>query len=407
MKPPKLVCSTIDAEMLDAKSNSPFKVVEFGDLAHTPPSAPSFIWDGLIPAGFVTLLGAHGGTGKSLISLMLGVCTALGKPMFGIQTQQCNVAFFSGEDGAPLLRHRLHWVCKALGVNIQDLEGCLHIIDATEEPVLYAESFVGGVKTGLVTSGFSELNNFIQDNGVKLVIIDNASDVFDASEIDRARVRGFMRALGTMARENDAAILLLAHVDKGTSRGDRAVNREAYSGSTAWHNSARSRIFIGRDKDGDLLLEHQKNNLGQPVNPIKLEWPDGGIPVAVLPLSAMVQGIADRNNEKALVRLIAEYNQRNEIVSTATTSRSHAGKLLRHEPTFPPNISDTEVFHLLRRAERAGYLEKHQLKAWNRHSKEGWVATANGANFAGVALTALTALTSKVDALDAGCEGVR
>jgi hypothetical protein len=41
-----------------------------------------------------------------------------------------------------------------------------------------------------------------------------------------------------------------------------AVLQRFYSGSTAWHNSARSRLFMVRNKDGTLTLDHQKNNLG-------------------------------------------------------------------------------------------------------------------------------------------------
>jgi hypothetical protein len=52
-------------------------------------------------------------------------------------------------------------------------------------------------------------------------------------------------------------------VDKNTSRNKKADGGEGYSGSTAWHNSARSRLFMTRGDDGLLTLEHQKSNLGK------------------------------------------------------------------------------------------------------------------------------------------------
>ena len=381
------------------KAESPFNIVAFDDLAHTEPEGPRYVWHGLVPAGFVTLLGAHGGTGKSTVALMLGVCVALGRPLFGIRTEPGNVAFFSGEDGAQLLRHRLHTVCKCMGVEIRDLKDRLHIIDATDDPVLFAEVTTAGRREGVTTATFDALARLVREQDVRLLVIDNASDTFDASEIDRARVRGFMRALSSLARENDAGLLLLAHVDKGTSRGDRLQNTEAYSGSTAWHNSARSRLFMSRDKDGALTLEHQKNNLGPRRDPIGLVWPAGGIPQTDEALSPMVQGIADRNHEKALIRLIAEYTERGEFITTATTSRTHAAKLLRHEPTFPHRMKDGEVFDLLRRAERAGYLERVKFKGVDRKDRDRWQATASGASFAGLpAATAATAATTQVTA---------
>jgi hypothetical protein len=213
-----------------------------------------------------------------------------------------------------------------------------------------------------------------------------------------------MRALARIARERDAGVLLLAHVDKGTSRGDRAQNTEGYSGSTAW-NTARSRLFMSRDKDGALLLEHQKHNLGRLREPLRLVWPEGGIPQLDDVPGPVVQGIADRASSKALLKLIAEFTARGEFVTTATTSRTHAAKLLCREPSYP-RLKDAEVFGLLRSAERAGHLERVEFKGSDRHQRERWQVTASGAAFAGIhAATAGTAATSDVTASAAPAAG--
>ena len=385
-----------------AAAAMPFSVVPFADLAATEPAPPAFVWEGLIPAGHVTLLAAHGGTGKSMIALMLAVAVALGLPLFGIPTRRGIAAFYSGEDGAGLLRYRLRLVCRCMGVNIEDLAGRLFILDATDDdPTLFAEASAGGRREGVTTATFASLREFIATHDVSLLVVDNASDAFDASEIDRARVRGFMRSLARIARERDAGLLLLAHVDKGTSRGERGQNSEGYSGSTAWNNSARSRLFMSRDKEGALMLEHQKHNLGHLREPLRLVWPEGGIPQADEPMGPMLKGLAERGQSKALLKLIAEFAARGEFVTTATTSRTHAAKLLRQEPTYP-KLKDAEVFDVLRRAERAGHLERIEFKGADRHQRERWNVTASGAAFAGIpAATAGTAATSDVTALAA------
>ena len=377
----------------------PFAVVPFADLATVEPAPPAYVWEGLVPAGHVTLLSAHGGTGKSLIALMLAVAVALGLPLFGIPTRRGVVAFYSGEDGAGLLRYRLRLVCRAMGVSVEDLAGRLFILDATEgDPTLFAEVTAGGRREGVTTATYSGLRDFANLHAVSLLVLDNASDTFDAHEIDRARVRGFMRALARIARERDAGVLLLAHVDKGTSRGDRGPNSEGYSGSTAWHNSARSRLFMARDKDGALTLEHQKHNLGKLREPLHLFWPEGGIPQADEAPGPVVQGIANRGHTKALLKLISEFTARGEFVGTATTSRTHAAKLLHQEPTYP-KCKDGEAFDLLRRAERAGHLERvAYTDAW-RKPRERWQVTPAGAEAAGIpAVTAATAATTEVTA---------
>jgi hypothetical protein len=371
----------------------PFALVPVADLETEEPPAPAFVWEGLVPAEAVTLLTAHGGTGKSFVMLMLCVAVALGLPLFGLGTRRGKAAFFSGEDGAAVLRHRLRWLCRRMGVSVRDLEGRLFIIDATDhDPRLYVEA--AGRRDGDLTPTFASLREFVQREGIGLLVLDNSSDTFDASEIDRARVRAFMRALSVLAREAKAGVLLLAHVDKGTSRGDRGPNTEGYSGSTAWHNSARSRLFMRRDAEGALVLEHQKGTHSAGLTkPLRLAWVKDDIPVLDEPLSPMLQGMTDRADTKALLKLVHEFTERGEWVATGTTSRNHAAKLLRHERTYP-KLKDGEVFDLLRKAERAGQLQRVSYRGADRHQRERWQVTREGRDFAGIAGTAATAGTA-------------
>jgi hypothetical protein len=380
---------------------APFDVVAVADLKENPPEAPSFWWEPYIPADVVTLLSAHGGTGKSTIGLQIGVAIGTGRPLFGMPTcgsrERGRVLFFSAEDGAELVRHRLQTVCRAMGVEPETLAGWLHLLDASGgDPVLYHEVTAAQVRAGCTTRTYAALRDYMLAHDIDVLIIDNASDAFDANEIARAAVRGFMRALATLARPH-RAVLLLAHVDKGTSRGDRAGS-EGYSGSTAWHNSARSRLYLSRGKDGSLLLEHQKYNLTQMRDPLRLEWPHDGVPQVEAPPNGMVQQITQGNELRAVLRLIHEYGERGEHVTTATTSRTHAGKLLRTAPTFPARLTDARVFEMLRDAARRGWLESVTIRTEGRKHKDCWSVTPAGCEAAGIAPTAPTAPTSAVGA---------
>ena len=390
----------------DETHAAPFVVVPLDDLAHTEPAPPAYWWDGYLPAGVVTLLGAHGGTGKSTLALMLAACVALGLPLFGITTRRGRVAFFSGEDPAELVRYRLHLICGALDVSVASLDGWLFILDATAgDPALFHELSVGGKRHGATTPTYDALAAFAEQSRIDVLIVDNASDAFDASEIDRARVRGFMRALARIAQAHAGAVLLLVHVDKTTARG-LAAGSDSYSGSTAWHNSARSRLFLSRDKDGaGLTLEHQKHNLGRLRESLHLVWPEGGMLQVDAPSSGIVRHIEERGRVRAILRLVHEFTQRGEFVSTATTSRTHAGKLLRGQPGFPQRLQDADLFDLLRDGERRGLLVRELVRSSGRgHEKEVWRVTTKGAEWAEIAdfaPTAPTAPTSVVEALGA------
>jgi hypothetical protein len=378
--------------LLEAAAEPPkpeplLKAVSVADVLSNPAKPPAFVWDGYAPRGVVSLLGAHGGTGKSTIALMLAVSAVLGRPLFGVDTQRTPALFVSLEDGAGLVRHRLSSICQAWRVNPSTLAE-LHIVDGTENPELFAAD---NRSAGDVTAAYKELARLVQDTKAGLVVVDNASDAFGGDEINRRQVRGFMRALAEIARQNDCAVVLLAHVDKGTSRSRRAEGGEGYSGSTAWHNSARSRLFMTRDDSGLLTLEHQKSNLSKLREPISLLWPDGGLPglAADSPdftaMDARQQGRTDDNNATELLKMLDEFAGRGQFCHTAANSRSNPYAVLKSEPAFKKlKLSSDDTKRLLTQCQRAGWIEPLDYRTPDRKPHQRWAVTAAGRLFSGL-----------------------
>ena len=378
------------------------KPVSVFDVATNPSEPPAFVWDGYLPRGNVALLGAHGGTGKSTIALMLGVCVALGRPLFGVDTEPCKVLFVSLEDGSGVVRHRLAGICRAWLIDPEQLRDRLHIVDGTEHPELFSAETRGA---GEKTASYFELRKIVQSENIGLVMVDNASDAFGGDEIQRRQVRAFMRSLAEVARLTDSAVMLLAHVDKNTSRSKRAEGGEGYSGSTAWHNSARSRLFLTRGDDGLLTLEHQKSNLGKKREPLTLNWLEGGFPQLVEVGGfdgSHQQGRADDDRAAALLKLIAEFEGRGQYCSPATTARNHVHYVLKSEPDFQKlKLGVDATKRIVNQCQRAKWLEATDYKsAHTRKYCQRWTVTSEGRKFAGLsaAPTAPTAPTCHVDA---------
>jgi len=378
------------------------KPVSVFDVLTNPAPPPVFVWDGYLPRGVVALMGAHGGTGKSTIALMLGVCAVLGRPLFGVDTEACNVLFVSLEDGSNVVRHRLAGICKAWLIDPEQLRDRLHIVDGTEHPELFAAETRGA---GEKTASYFELRRLVQDATIGLVVVDNASDAYGGDEIQRRQVRAFMRSLAEVARLTDCAVLLLAHVDKMTSRNKKAEGGEGYSGSTAWHNSARSRLFLTRGDDGLLTLEHQKSNLGRMREPLTLNWPDGGFPQLVAEtnfdadgFTVRQQGRADDERAAALLKLIAEFEGRGQYCSPATTSRNHVHAVLKSEPGFQKlKLGIDATKRIVNQCHRAKWIEPLDYRTPDRKPHQGWTVTNEGRAFAGLpaAPTAPTAPTTE------------
>lgn len=377
------------------------KPVSVFDVLTHPAPPPAFVWDGYLPCGVVTLMGAHGGTGKSTIALMLAVCAALGQPLFGVNVTHCKTVFVSLEDGANLVRHRLAAICKHWAIDPLALGDRLQIVDGTDYPELFTAETRGNGET---TPTYAELQRLVQQGGLGLVVVDNASDAYGGDEIQRRQVRAFMRSLAKVARLTDCAVLLLAHVDKTTSRNKKADGGEGYSGSTAWHNSARSRLFLTRDDDGLLTLEHQKSNLGKMREPITLEWPSDGQPQLreqgvgfdVDQLTQRLQGRADDEKAAVLLKLIAEYESRQQFASPSPQARNNVHALLQSDPHFQRNkLRANDTKRIVTQCDRAKWLEILEYRTPDRKLRQRWTLTPEGRTFAGLpAPTAPTAPTS-------------
>jgi len=372
------------------------KPVSVSDVLTNPAPPPQFVWDGYLPRGVVSLLGAHGGTGKSTIAMMLGVCASLGRPLFGVDTVQCKTLFVSLEDSAHIVRHRLAFICRTWGINPTQLDGKLYIVDGTENPELFSADSRGA---GDTTATYLELCKLVQSEGVGLVVVDNASDAYGGDEIQRRQVRAFIRALVEVARLTNCAVMLLAHVDKNTSRARKAEGGEGYSGSTAWHNSARSRLFMTRTEMDTLKLEHQKSNLGKLREALTLEWLEAGLPQLVgnesadNPLNQFMQRVEGRAQDEraiSLLRMVAEFESRQQYCSPVATARNNVFATLKSEPTFQKlKLNADGCKRIVNQCQRAKWIEPVEYRTHDRKTRPRWTLTSEGRAIAG--LTALSA----------------
>ncbi|XTI71570.1 AAA family ATPase [Acidithiobacillus sp. AC3] len=384
-----------------------FPRVSISDIYSAPSPEPAFIWAGRIPRGHVTLLGAHGGVGKSMLALQLAVAACLGADFLGASTEQGRVLFYSAEDGAAVLRHRLGFIAAHFNASPRMLAERLVILDATDEPALYREASAFGIKTGEGTPGFSRLAEIIAEVQPDLIIVDNASDVFEASENDRAAVRGFMRSLRSLFPDEGAppAMLLLAHIQKAAVGAGRGA--ESYSGSTAWHNSARSRLALTADRDDParLTLSHDKLNLGpRTAEPLRLVRTMTGL----LTIDESTHDAAGEPNEPpvdSLLKVLADFVERGERVSTeANSPRTNAWAMLRPEPQFPKRAFPVAgaLFATIRQLERDGLIEREQYRNQSRKDRTAWTLSAKGWERIGkTAPSAPSAPTQEVGTVDA------
>ena len=217
---------------------------------------------GLIPGTTVTTIDGDGGTGKSTLGLQLGVATVLGKDWLNRKVRKGRVFYVSAEDDQDELHRRLNDMCVHFDCGLEDL-GDLKLWpldDITELVALDEQSREFGP-----TSLWTELERILDDWQPFLIVLDSRADVYGGDEVNRRQVRRFVSMLRQLARSLNAAVVMLSHPSlTGMSSGSGS------SGSTAWNNSVRSRLYLSKpalkedgDHDPDLrLLSLKKANYG-------------------------------------------------------------------------------------------------------------------------------------------------
>ena len=260
---------------IDPKENTPasLTLVDLSDTMTAKLEPPRFILKPWLPRRLVALLGGHGGMGKSTLALVVAAHVASGTRFADMQPDQARVVYMSLEDEPAIVRYRLRLLIEEYQLNHFKVLDNMALVDGTATYAALMTEATPNITT--LTASYRELSEL--SAGAGLIVIDNASDAFDANENQRRHVRGFIRALTTIARENDAAVALLAHIDKQAARNGAQGN--SYSGSTAWHNSCRSRLAILPQEDGSLLIEHEKNNLGPKADPLAIVFTPKGVPI--------------------------------------------------------------------------------------------------------------------------------
>lgn len=323
-----------------------------------------FAFNPILPLGVVTLLGGHGGSGKSFLALVLAAHYGGGCSWAGLEVTPGRVLFVSLEDPGAVVLYRLRRIVEAYGLNAETVCANLTIVDGTRgDGVLATEVNDFGIRRLTGTATMDELRQLAR--GCTLVIVDNASDAYDGDENHRRQVRTFLRLLSTLARDNDAAVLLLAHIDKSAARFGAAGN--SYSGSTAWHNSARSRLALIA-KGGRIDLLHEKANLSVKADPIPLEWTVHGVLVPARPIAA-----DDADDALAVLAALRAATANATDVGAGRTGPGNARSVLSTFPELPRRLSSTRgkdaFWAALDKLMKDGRVVAHELWTPGRHKR--------------------------------------
>ena len=204
-----------------------------------PRTPPERRWaiKGWIGFGHVTLLVGSGGIGKTLLAQQIGSCLALGQTFIEEVPAPFTCLMWACEDDHDELWRRqialARW-CKA-GLEAFDQKLVIvprHGLDNTLVSTDYGKL--------MYSPRIDELREQAFDLKADVVILDNVAQLYGGNENDRHSVTAFLNVL--VGALEGKAIILLAHPSRASG--------SEFSGSSAWENAARTRLYLGATLPG-------------------------------------------------------------------------------------------------------------------------------------------------------------
>jgi RecA-family ATPase len=279
----------------------------------------------------VGLFSGEGGAGKSLLAMQLALAHPITNVFLGSGARSGAFLYLSAEDDRKEMQRRQTAILRSMDADFSALKGKMHLLDFVgEDSILGAPDNTGLIKP---TKLFERLLAAAIEIQPVMICLDTSADIYAGNENDRAQVRQFLGMLRKLAMLANAYVLVNSHVSlTGISSGS------GLSGSTAWHNTVRSRMYLSsvKTKEGDepdvnlRRLEFKKNNYGPVASAVDLVW-EKGIYRPVAPLGSLARMAVDQNADRTFLALLDRFNGQGVNVSHKKTSHNYAPKLFADE----------------------------------------------------------------------------
>jgi len=289
---------------------------------------PERLWylPDLIPSRTVTILAGDGGVGKSLLALQLAITSALDLETLGLKPTACHVIYVGAEDEVDEFHRRIDGILRAHDVPYSDLEGGFLLLSLADKDATLASPDAKGVM--LPTPLMGQLIDKAVEFEPGLIVLDTSADLYGGDEIKRSQVRGFVAMLRSIAMKVDCAIVLLQHPSVAGMQSGAGT-----SGSTAWNNSVRSRLYLTSAED-DLdgrVLKPVKANYGKKADAINLRWHKGTFVLDDGTAPNPAKGLLEKRTDTLFIDLLRKLNRQGLRVSP-NPSPSHAPRVMVQQP---------------------------------------------------------------------------
>ena len=322
-----------DQNETESDTEAPLPFVDMSHWDEMPAPPRQWAVHNRVPMRQPTLLSGEGAVGKSILELQLCVAHVLGRDWIGSMPEPGPAIYIGAEDDTDELHRRLEIIVAHYGATFADLiNGGLNLLSFADSEMLLGVPDRHNRITP--TPLLNQLLKTAADIRPKHIGIDTSADAFSGNEIDRTQARQFIAMLRKLAITADGSVVLLSHPSlTGINSGS------GLSGSTAWHNSVRARMYLkspepeeGEQPDTDLReLVCKKNNYGPVSESVVLRYREG-LFVLENNRSTLDQLAHERRVDDAFLNVLKKLNEQNRPCSPNKHAGNFAPAVINKHP---------------------------------------------------------------------------
>jgi len=246
----------------------------------TKPAPREYIIENFLPLGVVGIIGAKGGTGKSMLCMQMAISVAGGYgggEFFGLNIKTPGkVLFLSAEDDRDECHRRIYSIKQQIdnnpkftcNIDWECVQQNLLIKSLVGESAQLTKTDSSGMASPEYESIATICNTAARHENVNLIIVDTYSRFNGGKENSNEDASMFIRACEKIRIETGATILILAHMRKGADRdaegiagGARFVDSSRWSATMTPYLDPKEADKFGMDENE--LLRHIQFRIGK------------------------------------------------------------------------------------------------------------------------------------------------
>ena len=223
----------------------------------------NWVVPGLLMSCQVTVLVAPSGSGKSLLTLQLGMACAQGIAWAGWKPRRiCKVLIINSEDDVDEMRRRIAAALRVMAeIKRDEIRDRFIAVEQGADAII--AKFNARTKTLVRTPLLEQIIDIIITNKFDIVFVDPFAETFEGDENSNSELKWAGMLWREVARRTGAAICLVHHTKKYAS--GMAGDVDAARGASALIGIARivATLFPMTDKEADQFLvdETEKNRV--------------------------------------------------------------------------------------------------------------------------------------------------